>query len=80
MENRVEIEIVQFWPNVLCKVRYFGIMIGGMAGVNDDKGGPGGIMDSLAKMDQKCPFFVSTSKWYSQARSTPIWMLCPFFI
>ena len=80
MLNRVKIEIVPFWPNVLCKVRYFGIMMGGMAGVNAGMGGPGGIMAGLAKMDQKCPFSVSNSKWYSQARSIPIWMPCPFFI
>ena len=53
MENRVEIEIVQFWPNVLCKIRYFGIMMGGMNGVNAGMGVPGGIMDGLVKMDQK---------------------------
>ena len=53
MENRVEIEIVQFWPNVLCKVRYFGIMMGGMAGVNVGMVVSGGSLDGLARMVPK---------------------------
>ena len=53
MPNRVKIEIVDFLLYVLCKVEYFGIMMGGMAGVNVGMVVSGGSLDGLARMVPK---------------------------
>ena len=46
-------EIVDFLLYVLCKVEYFGIMMGGMTGVNVGKVVSGVSMDGLARMVPK---------------------------